>query len=129
MNVADVKRLRKLRQTEDEHVLKGAIYRQRLRAQFEKIHGGAPAWAAAAASHDGGDEDEDGVTLLTRQSKPLLQGNDRRLAPSVLDVTRSKDANQAGVSQVSAGGVAPEVSLVSTMVSWCEGGVGGGAVA
>jgi U3 small nucleolar RNA-associated protein 18 len=99
MDVAETGRLRKLRQSEDEHVLQGGVYRQRLRARFEKIHGGAPAWAAPAA---GGDDDdaEDGLTLLTRQSKPLLRDNEQRLAPSVLDVTRSKDANQAGVSQV-----------------------------
>ena len=86
-------RLRKLRQTEDETVLAGPEYRERLRAQFEKIPGGAPAWAATMT------DDSDGM-VLTRSAAPLLRDSMRTLAPTALDCTRSKDANQASVSQV-----------------------------
>ena len=103
VNVADAARLRKLRHSEDEHVLKGAVYRQRLRTQFEKIHGGAPSWASGGAAGRADDDDAadaDAGAALTRRSTALLLDNRRVLAPTVLDVTRAKDANQTGVSQV-----------------------------
>mgnify|MGYP001395553389 CR=1 FL=1 len=58
VNVVDGKaRLRKLRKAEEEVVLGGKQYEERLREQFTKQHGAVPDWANAAASSDKEEED------------------------------------------------------------------------
>ena len=95
VDVSAVPRLRKLRQQPDEAVLGGKVYRKRLRAQFEKIHGGTPSWAEVP-DQPAGDTLAD---QALQQGLPVLRTASQRLPPTVLDVARVKDANQHGVSQ------------------------------
>ncbi|KAJ2356147.1 U3 snoRNP protein [Coemansia erecta] len=86
-------RARKLRVEEDEDNVSGDVYEQRLRRQFEKINP-VPKWAEA----DSEDPSRIGSDLL-QSSSSLVSRNKVLLPPSVLDIARVRNANQAGVSQ------------------------------
>lgn len=89
--------LRKLRSTEDETVVSGRKFSQKLKQQFEKIYGDG-GWADLdrktkneTDSEDDDDNDEDSIlkragNLLTSKSDYLPQG--------FLDIRRVKDANK-----------------------------------
>lgn len=90
-------RLRKLRRDAGETVLVGEAYRQRLRAQFETIHGAVPLWAdTTKILVQPTDADDDDVL---RQGGSVLRSGSSRVPSTVLDTTRVKDANQHAVSQ------------------------------
>ena len=92
-DISKVARLRKLRQDYSEEKLDGTQYAERLRAQFERIHG-KPEWAEAAAR--GEEQDDDAV--LQRSGRMFGQG--RAIAPTVLETTRLRNANHASPSEV-----------------------------
>lgn len=85
---------RKLLKQLDETVITGAEYTQRLRERFEMVThqgSGGPSWAKLPEDIDTvQDEDEEDI-LATAEA--LVGSNPERLAPSILNVTRLKDAN------------------------------------
>lgn len=98
--------LNDLRATEDETVVSGKKFSQKLRQRFEKLYGDG-SWAdldrktkrdAESNSDDETDYEEDSIlkragTLLTRKSDYLAQGS--------LDIRRVKDANSEKPSNAS----------------------------
>lgn len=114
VNVAAVPRLRKLRQTEEEAVLSGAAYEQRLRAQHGKLHPRTE-WASLTsakqrrktarqqqqqqrqAGEESEEEEEGGAAdVLLRTAGGLLASRGGGvLPPGMLETTRLRDANQA----------------------------------
>lgn len=79
-------RSRKLRESESEAALPAHEYERRLRRQYERMHPGATAWAAAAAPPTNQPPAAPRTTASTRPSP---------LPPSRLEVTRLRDANAA----------------------------------
>lgn len=103
--LAGVSRLRKLREREDEDVVGGAEYEQRLRQQHRRIYGEAK-WARpdrARPGEGGGEADEgDGAghmaAVVRRAGGVLADAAGKRagaLPPGRLEVTRLRDANAA----------------------------------
>jgi U3 small nucleolar RNA-associated protein 18 len=88
-------RARKLRVTEDETVLEGAVYASRLEAQFEKIHA-KPDWAVTQAEKGAGGGAEVGVLASTAK---LLRTNASILPPGKLQCVRLRNANHASESK------------------------------
>eukprot|EP00124_Ichthyophonus_hoferi_P004199 Ihof_evm1s436 gene=Ihof_evmTU1s436 len=84
VSVSSNTRLRKLRVTEEEDVLTGKEYTERLRKQFTSTYKNHQKWAAQSSKGDD--------NLLMWSGKVLDQsaGN---LAPGVMSATRMKDAN------------------------------------
>jgi U3 small nucleolar RNA-associated protein 18 len=77
----------------DEAVVEGAAYEERLREEFEKQHGAAPAWAkkdSAASS---------GAREALDRSTVALRGLSGALPPEKLSVTRAVDGNQSEPSR------------------------------
>lgn len=108
-------RLKKLRQTQEEHTLSGAAYVARLRGQFEKIYP-RPEWADSF-----GDEDQDGedfaeeaeedasvgmntatLTSILNSTSKYIKASTKLLPPTKLEILRLKDAN---VARRSRGGI------------------------
>lgn len=101
VEVAGKNRLRKLRQHEEEQVLSGREYEQRLRQLYARMNP-RTTWAkldkaARQRSQDDGNSDTEGEEAagrLTAGAEPLL-GRDRSLSAKVLEVSRVNDANEA----------------------------------
>ncbi|KAJ3053377.1 U3 snoRNP protein [Rhizophlyctis rosea] len=97
VNIANTRRLRKLRKDYAEEILTGRDYEERLRAQFEKLHP-TPEWANQRSQEDeeiGGDL----LTILRRTKGIVKTGRAKPLNPDRLEVVRMKDANQMAYSQ------------------------------
>ncbi|GAB5588707.1 U3 snoRNP protein [Umbelopsis nana] len=115
-------RTKKLRETEDEDVVSGVEYEQKLRRQFEKVHP-VPSWATLPSLRetrkrrskvvDGSDsdysdeeeqhsdfEDDDDVNMM-RSTHGILDKRRaaKKLPPKDLSVIRLKNANQMSYSQ------------------------------
>ncbi|KAJ2547525.1 U3 snoRNP protein [Coemansia sp. RSA 1933] len=98
-------RTRKLRSAEGENVIRGDVYEERLRQQFQKINP-VPKWAQEAQPEDawGSDSEETeerrkaGGDLL-QSSKSLLSRSNALLPPSIIDIVRARNSNQAAPSQ------------------------------
>ncbi|KAJ3339745.1 U3 snoRNP protein [Gonapodya sp. JEL0774] len=113
VNIADIKRARKLRKNERETVIDGVEYARRLREQFERLHP-RPTWALPQAVRakmglptfgtdstvpdSEGDGLESAEVRLFSSSKSLVADRVSRragvLPPEILEVVRAKDANQ-----------------------------------
>jgi U3 small nucleolar RNA-associated protein 18 len=114
-------RLKKLRKTVEDDNINGREYSRRLRSRFEKIYP-VPKWAkdakiatsldAASSDSDeamsGVDEsEEDSSTVVSNPLKRILQTKStytseqrsKLLPPSVIDISRLRDANAASVSK------------------------------
>ncbi|KAK9728936.1 U3 snoRNP protein [Basidiobolus ranarum] len=96
ISVASKRTLRKLRTTEEEDILTGKEYEQRLRQQFEKIHP-TPSWADSDI-RDSEDEDDD-LQVLRSTSGFLKKQRTQVLPGDALEITRLRNANQKGYSQ------------------------------
>ncbi|KAK5206160.1 U3 snoRNP protein [Exophiala xenobiotica] len=129
VSLANNTRLRKLRDTEDDDLVSGREYIQRLRRQYERLHP-TPEWVTYArkkrrlsAQEDDRDRDtdsdasmDDGDSLpsaqplaellrsagsLTRtDSKAQDRKAPRKLRPEVIDIQRTKDVAGSGPSSV-----------------------------
>lgn len=129
VSLASNTRLRKLRDTEDDDVVTGREYIERLRRQYERLHP-VPEWVNYARkrrrlSEDGQDQDSDSDTSMTGDdgdtllsAKPLaellrtagsltrtdtsIRGSKtkRKLRPEVIDIQRTKDIASTGPSSV-----------------------------
>ncbi|ORX63246.1 WD40 repeat-like protein [Basidiobolus meristosporus CBS 931.73] len=97
ISVASKRTLRKLRTTEEEDVLTGREYEQRLRQQFEKIHP-TPAWADGDV-YDSEDEDVENLQILRSTNGFLKKQKSKVLPKDALEITRLRNANQKGYSQ------------------------------
>ena len=111
VDIGTAPRSRKLRAHASETVVSGATYAQRLRAQFEKLHG-KPAWASKTigpfiyffSAHqiddevDGSDDEEDS---LTKHAGPVLKKKGGRLLATTLDIARVRDLTHRGECKVS----------------------------
>jgi U3 small nucleolar RNA-associated protein 18 len=123
VSLVGTNRTKKLRETEEEDVVSGVEYEQRLRQQFEKVHP-VPSWATLPSLResrkrrskavDGSDseysdeeeqhsdfEDDDDVHLL-RSTHGILDKRRaaKKLPQKDLSVIRLKNANQMSYSQV-----------------------------
>ncbi|ODQ68064.1 WD40 repeat-like protein [Nadsonia fulvescens var. elongata DSM 6958] len=112
-------RTRKLRMNESDNRISGKDYTKRLRAQFQKIYP-VPKWALPERVKDNNRNDEstddsdfsmnsDSETATLEGTNPLAQllqtaakystkSTSRLLPPSVLDISRLKDANHSAPS-------------------------------
>eukprot|EP00730_Choanoeca_flexa_P000660 TRINITY_DN10286_c0_g1_i2.p1 TRINITY_DN10286_c0_g1~~TRINITY_DN10286_c0_g1_i2.p1 ORF type:complete len:488 (+),score=77.79 TRINITY_DN10286_c0_g1_i2:82-1545(+) len=91
--------LRKLRDTEQDTVISGDSYGQKLRTQFTKIHG-LPDWAqAATADVLASDSSSLSSTPLLQTSSRMVAKRSKRLPASVLDISPVTHANQAAISK------------------------------
>ena len=97
VDVAGKSRLRKLRHAEEDAVLGGRQYEQRLRQQHSKLNS-RTSWAAlgtgGGSGQPGGSSDDEGVQGLLQQAGGLLADSAVRLAPGLLETTRLRDGNQ-----------------------------------
>ncbi|EJD55028.1 WD40 repeat-like protein [Auricularia subglabra TFB-10046 SS5] len=98
VNVKDNKRLRKLRDAEDEEELPGTTYENRLRRQYEQLNP-TPAWLSKARRRkrrQGGSDDDDDEEpvgdLLTSTGSILAHSRPATLPPNDLQITRLRDA-------------------------------------
>lgn len=123
VSLADANRTRKLRDTEEEDVVSGVEYEQKLRRQFEKVHP-VPSWATLPSlkesrkrrskAVDGSDseysdeeeqhsdfEEDDDVNLL-RSTHGILDKRRaaKKLPQKDISIVRLKNANQMNYSQV-----------------------------
>eukprot|EP00794_Sanderia_malayensis_P007312 gene7313-8130_t len=89
------KRLRKLRTAEEDDIINGENFENRLRSQFEKIVG-APKWADMDKRREESDE-EDNFLQSTKQ----YLGKSTSLPPSLIEIRRVKDANSVKKSNSS----------------------------
>ncbi|KIX92993.1 uncharacterized protein Z520_11266 [Fonsecaea multimorphosa CBS 102226] len=128
VSLASNTRLRKLRDTEDDDVVSGREYIQRLRRQYERLHP-TPEWVTYArkrrklSSHYGEDDavsdsdmsmDEDSLpsaqplaellrtagSLTRTDTKQQGAKRSRKLRPEVIDIQRCKDVAGSGPSSV-----------------------------
>ncbi|KAL9971505.1 hypothetical protein ACROYT_G017676 [Oculina patagonica] len=96
IQISSESRLKKLRDTQDETVVTGKKFTQKLQRQFEKIYGDA-SWAdldkktRKDSSSDNDDEEEEDSVL--QRAGRLLTGKADYLPSGILDITRVKDAN------------------------------------
>eukprot|EP01028_Stygiella_incarcerata_P007595 TRINITY_DN31518_c0_g1_i1.p1 TRINITY_DN31518_c0_g1~~TRINITY_DN31518_c0_g1_i1.p1 ORF type:complete len:562 (+),score=146.97 TRINITY_DN31518_c0_g1_i1:135-1688(+) len=88
IDISSVNRLRKLRETEDEHYISGREYAVRLRRQFTRVHQHGLQWAQLDSERR--DEDE---ILLHNMHSVTQKGSSIKLRPTLLDVIRVRDAN------------------------------------
>eukprot|EP01134_Creolimax_fragrantissima_P008083 CFRG8083T1 len=95
VSFASHSRTRKLRKTEDDNVVNGVEYGDRLRSQFTRTFGSKQqAWA------DHVEEDVDGNSLMAWSGSILSKdGVNVSLPKSMLDVTRVTDANKQEYSK------------------------------
>jgi U3 small nucleolar RNA-associated protein 18 len=87
MNISEVKRLRKLRQTPDETFLNNEEYENRLRIQFEKTYG-KQSWAKI------NENDQDEPIFST--TKRIINQKNSLIKPELIEVSRMADANIQG---------------------------------
>ncbi|KAK2976622.1 hypothetical protein RJ640_021424 [Escallonia rubra] len=110
VNIAKVKRLRKLRTEEDESVISGSVYVSRLRAQHVKMNPSTD-WAqldSRERKYRSDDEDSDeengavvargykdvgGVDDVLRTTEDLVVKSSVKLLPGLLEYSRLVDAN------------------------------------
>ena len=92
--VASRNMLRKLREQEDEVVLSGPAYEQRLRAQHSKLNPRAATWAAPKHALPESNKHENIAEALLTRAGGLITSSTHRLPPTRLETTRLKDANQ-----------------------------------
>eukprot|EP00128_Syssomonas_multiformis_P012547 Colp12_sorted_trinity150504_noHs@11706 len=92
VDLTKVNRLKKLRKTEEEDLVSGTEYTERLRGQFERIHS-SHKWAALGKKrkYSEGEDDEE---ILQRTQSLLAQS--AKLPPTSLSVARVKDVNLKG---------------------------------
>jgi U3 small nucleolar RNA-associated protein 18 len=127
VSLASNTRLRKLRDTENDDVVNGREYIQRLRRQYERLHP-TPEWVTyarkrrklsqlgdrdAASDSDVSMDDEDSLpsarplaellrtagSLTRTVPKPSMNGS-RKLRPEVVDIQRCKDVASSGPSSI-----------------------------
>lgn len=93
IEITSMSRLKKLRDTEDETVITGKKYTQKLKQQFQKIYGDA-SWADLDKKKrkDSLSEDEEEDLILQRAGN-LLTKKANNLPHGILDIKRIKDAN------------------------------------
>ncbi|RMX55645.1 hypothetical protein pdam_00001664 [Pocillopora damicornis] len=93
IEITSMSRLKKLRDTEDETVITGKKYTQKLKQQFQKIYGDA-SWADLDKKKrkDSLSEDEEEDLILQRAGN-LLTKKANNLPRGILDIKRIKDAN------------------------------------
>lgn len=113
-SLVDNSRLKKLRKTISEDYVSGKEYARRLRARFEKVYP-VPEWAKEPESgnedSDGdiySDDEEDGKggrvgadplsQLLQTSARYVSNKKTKLLPPTMLDIERLSDANQAAPS-------------------------------
>ncbi|CDK27040.1 unnamed protein product [Kuraishia capsulata CBS 1993] len=108
LSIAKSDKLRKLRKTESEQVIRGKAYIHRLRSQFEKIYP-RPSWAddpdrSEEEEEDDGEVDEDDETDVSASSNSLakflkknfqnLKSKSFKMLPAdKLDISKANDAN------------------------------------
>ncbi|KAJ2665330.1 U3 snoRNP protein [Coemansia sp. RSA 1200] len=106
-------RTRKLRKVEGENIVHGDVYEERLRQQFQKINP-VPKWAQESKAEDAWGSDSDGSEEkkearagndLLKSSKSLLSKTSTLLPPSILDIVRTRNGNQAAPSQMAVSAV------------------------
>lgn len=83
VNIAAKSRLRKLRKTEEDSVLVGKEYADRLRKRFAETYG-SPEWAKV--------DETDGTDVAVATTAPLV-GASAVLPRDLLDISRQRDAN------------------------------------
>lgn len=93
IEITSVSRLKKLRDTEDETVITGKKYTQKLKQQFQKIYGDA-SWADLDKKkrRDSLSEDDEEDLILQRAGNLLTKKGDN-LPQGILDIKGIKDAN------------------------------------
>lgn len=96
------KGLRKLRKTQEETIVSGRIYTERLRTQFLKLSQ-QPLWSLdllqnSKSKGDSSEDEEGGEELLQRTSR-LLASSVQRLPKGVIDIKNMKDANHSKRAQ------------------------------
>lgn len=89
INVADVPRLRKLRQAEEETTVSGSEYQARLREQHKKLNP-KDSWASLQRTKKSSESAETERLLSTAGG---LLSSSQALPPGRIEVTRLKDAN------------------------------------
>ncbi|WOL15398.1 hypothetical protein Cni_G24179 [Canna indica] len=109
VNIVRVNRLRKLRKEADEHLISGADYVARLRAQHAKLNPGT-GWASMDRKHarsgdfDDSSDDESGVSIadgyedaggndILRSNDELVIKSTTKLLPGLLEYSSLVDAN------------------------------------
>ncbi|KAG8849908.1 hypothetical protein FRB91_009524 [Serendipita sp. 411] len=106
ISIASDKRLRKLRKTQDEDIIAGNEYEQRLRNQFEAINP-VPQWANKSRKKRRRDEMEDDDKLLSRVEKIINTNTSDAILPStrhtlekgIIDIERLRDGNQVSKTE------------------------------
>mmetsp|Transcript_36137 Transcript_36137/g.71043 ORF Transcript_36137/g.71043 Transcript_36137/m.71043 type:complete len:528 (+) Transcript_36137:38-1621(+) len=102
VNIASDSRLRKLRTTEEEALIHGKEYEQRLRAKHHQLSGAAswaqlPSEGGRTEASDNSDSDDgsagDETVDMFRSTQGVLEAAPSRLPPTTLQITRMKDAN------------------------------------
>lgn len=86
-------RQKKLKKSDDDNVVSGVEYEQRLREQFQRLQGETN-WATKAAEKDSDSEDEEAAALL-RDSGRLIKGSGGKLPSGELQMKKLVDANVA----------------------------------
>jgi len=104
VNISNSKRLRKLRTSEDETLISGHQFTQRLRSQFEKLQQNS-SWAQLSKKQDESQSDTDSESEETKPTdthsivastlKKAGRPPNSKLPQTFIDVIRLKDANQA----------------------------------
>eukprot|EP00397_Hematodinium_sp_SG-2012_P044876 GEMP01050239.1.p1 GENE.GEMP01050239.1~~GEMP01050239.1.p1 ORF type:complete len:435 (+),score=85.29 GEMP01050239.1:31-1305(+) len=93
VDISSKRRLWKLRKTEKDEIISGLEYEQRLRAQFEKIHGTSAAqWADAALAEHSDSESE--AEIFQTSSRMVLKAKGGRIEPRTLKVMRTADVTK-----------------------------------
>lgn len=97
IDISGESRLKKLRDAEDETVVTGKKFTQKLKKQFEKIYGDA-SWAdldkkTKKDSESDDDDDDDSENSVLKRAGSLLTGKSDNLPRGFLDIARGKDAN------------------------------------
>lgn len=95
IEIAAEPRLRKLRDSEDETVVSGKKFTQKLKKQFEKVYGDA-SWAdldKKTRKVSESDDDDDEENLVLKRAGNLLSSKSDKLPHGFLDIVRVKDAN------------------------------------
>lgn len=103
VDITKVPRLRKLRESENENVIKGEKYAKRLRTQFQKLNQ-PMSWAKLPHQKQtiaDPDSDSDAIDNLSifQSSAPLTNTKKLRLPIDKLNITRVKDANATSISK------------------------------
>lgn len=92
VDLTAVARTKKLRRTEEEQMVPTATYAQRLREQFQQIHG-PTTWAQVMERPDHDDEAAQDADVLERSTAPMVRVS--KLNHKEIRVSRARDANSA----------------------------------